>query len=176
MRQYCGISSRAASVRRSSSCVLIPLDKTIRSSLHKGTSMNKKFAVAWLVVFLVWFFSSFTVHGVALHGDYAALPNLFRTEADSQKYFPLMLLAHVIMSGALVWIYQRGAESKPWAPQGVRFGIALTLLTNVPVYMIYFVVQPMPGKTVVKQIVYDSVLAIVLGLVVAFMCRDTAKA
>jgi hypothetical protein len=136
--------------------------------------MNKKFAIAWFVVFVVWFLGSFAVHGVLLHADYSALPNLFRSEADSQQYFPFMILAHVIMSGALVWIYQRGAESKPWAPQGVRFGIALTLLTNVPIYMIYYVVQPMPGATVVKQIAFDSIVAIILGLVVAFMYRDRA--
>jgi hypothetical protein len=137
--------------------------------------MNKKFAITWFVVFVVWFLGSFLVHGIALHADYAALPNLFRSEADSQQYFPFMILAHVIMSGALVWIYQRGAESKPWTPQGVRFGIALTLLTNVPMYMIYYVVQPMPGATVVKQVVFDSILAIILGLVVAFMYRDRAS-
>jgi hypothetical protein len=137
--------------------------------------MNKKFAIAWFVVFVVWFLGSFAVHGVLLHADYAALPTLFRSEADSQQYFPFMILAHVIMSGALVWIYRRGAESKPWAPQGVRFGIALTLLTNVPIYMIYYVVQPMPGATVVKQIVFDSIVAIILGLVVAFMYRDRAS-
>jgi len=51
-----------------------------------------------------------------------------------------MILAHVILSGALVWIYVRGAEAKPWMAQGVRFGVAVALLTVVPTYMIYFVV------------------------------------
>jgi hypothetical protein len=37
------------------------------------------------------------------------LTNLFRTEGDQQKFFPLMILAHVILSGALVWIHARGA-------------------------------------------------------------------
>ena len=45
---------------------------------------------------------SFVVHGSLLQAEYAKLPNLFRPEAESQKYFPLMILAHVIMSGALV--------------------------------------------------------------------------
>jgi hypothetical protein len=35
-------------------------------------------------------------------------------ETVSKKYFPLMMLAHVILSGAFVWIYARGAEAKPW--------------------------------------------------------------
>jgi hypothetical protein len=49
---------------------------------------------------------------VLLHSDYMQVPNLFRTEADAHEYFPLMILAHVILSGALVWIYARGAEAK----------------------------------------------------------------
>jgi hypothetical protein len=134
--------------------------------------MNKKFIVAWIVLFVAWFIGSFIVHGVLLHPDYLQLTNLFRTESDAQKYFPLMVLAHVLLSGAFVWIYARGVEAKPWMAQGVRFGIAVALLTTVPTYMIYFVVQPMPGNVVVKQIVFDSVLMVILGMIAAWLYRD----
>lgn len=138
--------------------------------------MNKRFLIAWVVVFIAWFMGSFVVHGVLLHTDYMALPNLFRTEADSQAYFPYMILAHVILSGAFVWIYARGVEAKPWLPQGLRFGGAVALLTVVPTYMIYYVVQPMPGATVVKQIVFDGILIVLLGAVAAFMHRSPPPA
>src|SRR6267154_50930 len=100
--------------------------------------------------------------------------NLFRVEGDQQKYFPLMFLAHVILSGAFVWIYARGVEAKPWLAQGVRFGVAVALLTIVPTYMIYFVVQPMPGEGVIKQIVFDGILMVILGTIVAWLYRDRA--
>jgi hypothetical protein len=138
--------------------------------------MGKKFIIAWIVVFIVWFLGSFVVHGHLLHDDYMRLTNLFRSEADSQQFFPLMILAHVIMSGALVWIYSRGVEALPWLPQGLRFGVAIALLTVVPTYLIYYVVQPMPGATVVKQIVFDGILMLVLGAVVAFMYRAPSRA
>ena len=83
--------------------------------------MSKKFFVAWVVLFVSWFLGSFVVHGVLLRSDYMQLTNLFRTEGDEQKFFPLMILAHVILSGAFVWIYARGVEAKPWLLQGVRF-------------------------------------------------------
>ncbi len=137
--------------------------------------MGKKFVIAWVVVFIVWFLGSFVVHGFLLHDDYAKLTGMFRSEADSQAYFPLMILAHVILSGALVWIYSRGVEPTPWLPQGIRFGIAIALLTVVPTYTIYYVVQPMPGMTVIKQIVFDGVLMLILGAVVAFMYRSPAR-
>lgn len=138
--------------------------------------MNKKFAIAWLVIFVVWMAGSFIVHGTLLHADYAKLPNLFRSEADAQKYFPLMILAHIIMAGAFVWVYSRGVEAKPWLGQGIRFGFVIALLTVVPMYTIYYVVQPMPGIHVVKQIVFDGVLLLVLGAVVAFLYRDDKRA
>jgi hypothetical protein len=136
--------------------------------------VNRKFIIAWIVLFVAWLIGSFVVHGVLLRSDYMQLTSLFRAEGDQQKYFPLMILAHVILSGALVWIYARGAEAKPWMTQGVRFGVAVALLTTVPTYMIYFVVQPMPGEVVMKQIAFDGVLMVVLGAIVAWLYRDTA--
>ena len=94
--------------------------------------MNKKLIIAWSVLFVAWFMGSFVVHGVLLHSDYMQLTSLFRAEGDQQKYFPLMILAHVILSGAFVWIYARGVEAKPWLAQGMRFGVAVALLTIVP--------------------------------------------
>ena len=136
--------------------------------------MNKRFLIAWLVVFIVWYAGSFVVHGVLLHADYESLANLFRRPEEAQPLFPLMILAHAMMSGALVWIYARGVEARPWLGQGIRYGVAIALLMIVPLYLIYYVVQPMPGATVAKQIVYETILMLILGAVAAFMYRNTS--
>jgi energy-converting hydrogenase Eha subunit E len=39
------------------------------------------------------------------------------------------------------------------------------------VYIIYFVVQPMPGNHVVQQMLYDGALMVLLGILTAFMNR-----
>ena len=134
--------------------------------------MNRKFWIALIAVFVVWMAGDFVVHGVLLHDDYGALPQLYRSEADSQPYFPLMLFAHLMMAGAFVWIYSRGRENRPWLGQGLRFGLAVALLSVVPGYLIYFVVQPLPGAVVCKQIFGDGVLMLVVGAVTAFLYRD----
>lgn len=128
------------------------------------------------MIFVVWFAGSFVVHGQLLHDDYSKLTGLFRTETDSQQFFPLMILAHVMLSRAFVLIYSRGVEAKPWLAQGIRFGVAVALLTVVPTYLIYYVVQPMPGAVVAKQIVFDSILILILGAIVAFLYREPARA
>ena len=43
-------------------------------------------------------------------------------------------------------------------------------------YMIYYVVQPMPGAHVVKQIVFDGILVLVLGAIVAYLYRTRGRA
>jgi hypothetical protein len=136
--------------------------------------MKGRFVPAWISVFLAWMAGSFLVHGVLLHQDYAQLPNLFRPESDAQRHFPLMILAHVIMAGAFVWIYSRGIESKPWLSQGIRFGVAIALLGVIPMYTIYYVVQPMPGSLVVRQMIYDGILTVLLGVVAGFYYRTAA--
>ena len=137
--------------------------------------MNKRFFIAWIVIFVAWMAGSFVVHGALLHDDYSKLSGLFRSEADAQTYFPLMILAHVLLAGAFVWIYSRGVEARPWLPQGIRFGVAIALLTIVPTYIIYYVVQPMPGAVVVKQIVFDGILMLILAAIVAFIYRQPAQ-
>ena len=136
--------------------------------------MNKKFLIAWIVLLIAWFLGSFVVHGPLLRSDYLQLTNLFRAEGDQQKYFPLMLVAHVLLSGAFVWIYARGVEARPWLAQGVRYGVAVALLTIVPTYLIYYAVQPMPGDVVIKQIAFDGVLTVILGTIVAWLYRGRA--
>jgi hypothetical protein len=135
--------------------------------------MTKRFLIAWIVVFVVWMLGSFLVHGTLLHGDYLQLTGVFRTEAEAQRHFPLMLLAHVIMAGAFVWIYSRGVENTPWMGQGIRFGLAVACLAVIPTYLIYYVVQPLPGSLVVRQIVFDAILVVILGIVVAYFYRQS---
>jgi hypothetical protein len=136
--------------------------------------MNRRFLLAWLVVFIGWMGGSFLVHGTLLYDDYARLPHLFRPEAEAQRYFPIMVLAHLILAGAFVWIYSRGMENRPWMPQGARFGLAVALLTVVPTYLIYYVVQPMPGGMVARQILYDTILIVLLGMLAAYVYRTSS--
>ncbi|MBA2547420.1 MAG: hypothetical protein H0V16_03040 [Burkholderiaceae bacterium] len=136
--------------------------------------MNKKFLIAWVVLFIAWMAGDFLVHGVLLKPDYLQLARLYRSDAESQAYFQWMLLAHVLMAGAFAWIYARGRETKPWKAQGVRYGLAVALLGVIPGYLIYYAVQPLPGVMVVKQIIFSGILIVVLGIIVAWLYRDTA--
>ena len=59
-----------------------------------------------------------------------------------------MLLGDALMGFGLTWIYVKGREAgKPPVSQGLRFGLAIAALMTVPIYLIYYAVQPWPGAT-----------------------------
>jgi len=139
--------------------------------------MDKRFWIAAVVIFVVSLGLGWVVHGVLLEVEYAKLPNLFRPVADQQGYFPLMLLANALFALAFTWIYRKGLEpGKPFVSQGFRYGIAIAVLMTIPTYLIYYAVQPMPGHLVAKQIVYDVIAVVIMGIVVAWTSQPPKPA
>jgi hypothetical protein len=135
--------------------------------------MDKRFWISGVAAFLVLFTGSYVVHGLWLTADYMRHPQLFRPEAEAGSHFIFMVLAFISMGFAFAWIYRQGiSPNRPWLLQGLRFGIAVACLTPLPMYLIYYVVQPMEGATVAKQVIGDAVSLIITGLVVAFINRS----
>jgi len=140
--------------------------------------MDKRFWISGVVAFLVLFTCSYLVHGMWLTSDYMRHRELFRPEAEAGSHFLIMVLAFVSMGFAFAWIYRQGiSPERPWLIQGLRFGIAVAFLMPFAMYLIYYVVQPMDGATVAKQIIGDAIGLIVTGIIVAFINKsDTAVA
>ena len=131
----------------------------------------KRFALALVVVLILNNIAGFVIHGMLLQADYAQYPNLLRTQEDANAHFQWMLLNFLVFSVAFVWIYANGVEDKPWVGQGLRFGVAVWLLTSVANFLTYYAVQPWGGEVVVKQILYELPRALVLGLAAAAIYR-----
>jgi hypothetical protein len=138
--------------------------------------MDKKFWISVVVAFVIAMGGAFLVHEMLLKSDYAQISNLMRTEADAQNYFPFMLGAHVIYAIAFAWIYRQGVSSAPWLTQGIRYGVAVALLTTFPMFLIYYSVQPTPGILATKQIVFDSVVTVINGIAMAFINKSSESA
>jgi hypothetical protein len=136
--------------------------------------MNKKFLIAWIVIFVLWMLGGILVHGTLLSADYLAMGTM-RPEAEQQSMMGLMLLAHAILAGAFVWVYARGVENRPWMGQGLRYGFAIACIAVIPTYLIYYVVLPTPGAVACKQIVFDTILTTFLGVVVAYLYRGQGR-
>ena len=132
--------------------------------------MDKKFILTIIVVFVVSMILGFVTHGWALMDEYNAT-GIYRSEEAQQGLFIWMLLAHVVMAFAFVKLYVGGREDKPWLGQGLRFGFYFGLFASVGIYMIYYVVLPMPEILAFRQATYDLINMMVLGAVTAWMYR-----
>ena len=133
--------------------------------------MGKKCVISAVVMFVMAWALSFFVHGVLLHGDYVQMQSWMRPQADSFSLFPYMIGAQALFGVAFAWIYMQGRSDRPWLMQGVRYGVAIALLTMVPTYLIYHVVTPVPLFVAIKQIVLDSIRVVLMGVVLAWINR-----
>lgn len=132
--------------------------------------MNKKFIISSLVMGVASLMVGFVVHALLLKSSYAQLPNLYRSDAQSEAHFAYMLLAHLLIGIGLTWIYRRGHEAgKSVLSQGARFGAAIAVVSTIPTFLIYFAVQPVPSDLVAQQIVFDSIGMVLLGVIVAWL-------
>jgi hypothetical protein len=147
-----------------------------RPTTQRRIQVNGKFIVAVVVIFIAWMLGDFVVHAVLLKPEYMKLTGLFRPESEGGAYMPFMLLAHLLLSIAFVWIYTKGKEAKPFLAQGLRYGFVISLLATTPTYLIYYTISPYPPNVVVTQIVTETILCMLLGLIVAFIYREPATA
>lgn len=138
--------------------------------------MNARFWITGVVLFVVTMVLGFLIHGTLLKPEYDQLPNIMRSDADAMAHFPYLLLAHLIFAFGVAWIYQQGVKpGVSWLTQGVRFGIALSLVTCIFMYIIYFAVEKLPAGLVVKQLIFDFIATIIVGIVAAFINKPAAE-
>ena len=139
--------------------------------------MNVKFIIAGIAIFLISLIGGIVFHGILLHNDYGQIPNLMRTDTEAMGYLPFMMASHLTKGFAFVWIYKKGLEPGiPALTQGLKFGVATVFLVTVPLYLVYYSVQPMPGMLVVKQILSDSFVMVLAGVVVSMIIKPPANA
>lgn len=136
-----------------------------------GRMTDKKFWLGVIAAFIVTMLGGFAVHATWLNPDYLALPQIMRSEEDSMGYMHFMLLAHAILSVGLVWIFRQGRAQGDWVGQGLRFGLAIAVVSAVPYFMIYHAVAQFPLELSLKQMVGDTVTLLAAGLAVAFVHR-----
>jgi hypothetical protein len=136
--------------------------------MKEDNKMNwKRFFLTFMIIFLVTTVLGYIIHAVLLASEYQRVRHLHR----SQPVMPFLLLGNVAFSLAFVWLYARGVEAKPWAGQGLRFGVAVWLLWAVPIFLIQYAGQPFPGSMIAKEIGFELPDMLVLGLLTAAFYR-----
>jgi hypothetical protein len=135
-------------------------------------NMNTRVAISAVLMAVMSLVLGFVVHGWLLAPDYKALGALFRSEDQQMGFFGFMIAAHVLIGAGFTWIYRMGREQKPFLGQGVRFGLAVAVMSWIPTYLIYYAVQPIPGNVVAKQIIFDTITVVLMGIACAWINQD----
>jgi hypothetical protein len=136
----------------------------------------KKIIGAIVAAFVLLGAGRYLIHNVLLKGAYLDTSYLWRTPEAMLHRLWILQLANFVLAVAAVLIYVRGVEPKPWLGQGIRFGILLALVTTVPQSLIEYAVYPLPHRMAIHWIFLEGGLAVVLGVVVAAICRPKPAA
>ena len=138
---------------------------------------SKKFIAATAAAFVILFLAGFLIHGILLHKTYESMRTggfSFRSENEMQHKFWLIPLSDLLFAILFVWIYGRGMEKKPWVGQGIRYGIAMGIFTIVCPVLNDYTVYNLPHTLALHWILSGFVAMILMGLVVAGICKPSA--
>jgi hypothetical protein len=112
----------------------------------------KKLIIATIAAYIVLMATNYLVHSVWLMPDYDAIASSHRSVAGIMHRFWAMALGQFFFAAMFAYIYTRGRENKSWLEQGIRYGLAI------------------------KWMVAGGIHLILLGLIVAAICKDGAAA
>lgn len=129
----------------------------------------KRLVLTILAVFIVANLTGYFIHAIWLRADYMLVSNLYRPEEEMKLVW--IILAYLAFAIGAVWIYARGVENRPWLGQGIRFGLLLCLALVIPTFFIDFAVQPIPPVLMAKQVIYEGLNKVVLGIITAALYR-----
>ncbi len=132
--------------------------------------MDKRFWISGLLMTVAAMMLGFVVHGVLLKPDYAALGPIMRTDDDSAHFMQWTLLADAAIGFGITWIYRQGyTPAKSAIGQGLRCGFAVALVSTIPMFLISYAVEPLPGTLVMKQELFATLQMLFFGVIAALL-------
>ena len=132
--------------------------------------MDKRFWICGIVVAAAALILGFLVHGVLLRADYQALASLYRSQDEANAHAAWILPAYLMLGLAMTWLYRRmPASDGVDLGRGLRFGLAVALVSFVPWHLLAFVGQPLPLSLMLRQVAFDLVSMLLLGMLLAWL-------
>jgi hypothetical protein len=133
----------------------------------------KRFLLGSVGSFVGMMLMGFLLHANLLQASYLAAPaGLLRAPSDER--FPFIMGGYLLFAIAATWIYAYGVERKAWLGQGIRYGIALWVLGSLSPSMVMYAIQPWPADLAMKTTAADLAIALVGGLIIAAVYKESA--
>ncbi len=121
--------------------------------------------VAIVILFVLVTLFGYAIHGVMLAGAYAQSPVLAREPI----IFQWLLTGNAFFSVAFYNLYRHWRVIDRMVVRGLTYGLMIWMLWGVPIFLIDYATQPIPGILVTKQLGLEFIDMLALGVVVAFL-------
>ena len=133
---------------------------------------TKRCFFAFIAAFLFIFGFEFLFHGMFMKSAYMETAALWRTEADFQSHFWILVLGHAVIAFAFTGLYvsKVGLQS---AATGFGYGIVIGILC-VGVELIRFAVEPLTAKILWMWIAGDLLEFALVGALVGAIYKPRA--
>jgi len=134
---------------------------------------GKRFAGVCAVAFLLSQLLEIVIHGFVLAADYAPFyGTLLRPMTGSPGWQGLLLpVAHLSFVIGLVWVYEHIMDDGPRIQQGLRIGLIGYAMGELPLWLLWYAEQPWPGRVVIKQLTFELIASLMLGVTIAALSR-----
>ncbi|MBM3324453.1 MAG: hypothetical protein FJY66_02165 [Calditrichaeota bacterium] len=134
----------------------------------------KKWLLASLVVWVLCFIFDWIIHGGILMDYYEATAEHWRPESEMGARMWAMILGQLLFALLFCAIYTKGLREGGLA-EGIRYGIWIGLLFNLPVYFIRWSVEPLPGAYLFLSSLFGFIEVIILGGILGIIYGKVAK-
>jgi hypothetical protein len=130
----------------------------------------KRLPLTILVLFVGVFATDFLIHAVWLKPDYVASASLWRAEADSMNYFPLLMLGQLLAVVTFAVLWALGFAARRCLKSACLFGLLMGLFSQATT-LITYAVQPLPPGIAVKWFLAGLGQGVLMGVLAFFVYK-----
>jgi magnesium-transporting ATPase (P-type) len=133
---------------------------------------QKKFWIAFVVIFIVYEITNFIVHGVILGPTYMSdtVKPVFRPQEILESTQWIRLFTELVWSYFFIFIFVKGYENKGIV-EGIKFGVYVGLFYSfVWAYQSYWM-YPLPYSLVFKWFIFGLIQCVILGVVASIIYK-----
>lgn len=143
--------------------------------------MNSKLNVRqWIIAAIaVFVFSSIwnaLVARLIMAPSYPSLYPVNPTSEDLMMQRVLIYLGRALAALIFAFVFTRGYEGKPGIGEGLRYGLLIGLLMQLPAILFNLGLSGLPSSYLLLRAVFGLVDAIVAGIIVAMIYKGQPKA
>ena len=128
--------------------------------------MSKKFWISFVVVFVAFMLLDILIHGVLLASQYESVQQLYRPEGEMMMW--IIWVVEIIFAFFFVLVFQHGYKGTGLM-EGVRYGLYIGLMMNIPAAYSTYAVQPIPYSLAFFWFLYGTIGMVILGAITALI-------